>query len=254
MGHIFININFINNACMHALHHILCQETWPTWDHLFTMSYDHVSDNAISVIKLDLFSWYREHVGNLSDVKMVVAPAASRKVLANADLAVGQLLLSPMSPNVNIAKDANVKVPTSAVGLGVVMTHPQTGFACHGFVSPPRFDTGVCTATLTTGHPASKKPSEYMVPFWVVRTTSDRTKANTCLRVEQRNAMAQEHSVAYDLPVMVNSAPIKSGEEILLYKNDKEQRKYMVPKPSPKPAARAPPAAKGPAAKKPKRA
>ena len=108
----------------------------------------------------------------------------------------------------------------------------------------------VHTYIITIAAPPPPKPDksatplrkDLIVPYWLVRTTSDKDKANMkdgTLKSTTTIGIGNEEwaEEAIIIPVLVNSKVLEEGDELLVYKEDgKNKAESLAPAPKPEAA------------------
>ena len=183
-------------------------------------------DARVEAVKSKLRSaLYDMYTLSDSNDKLRVHIKPQRGVIVKDNVKNGELRLVPMSPNIGVA--AKVNIPTSAIACGE-MVDDQNAFILPKIHN--RKDETLVSA------------EDYVVPFWYVRSTSDKEKVNvhitsstvTCLMTTAFG----EAKTSIDVPLMRNTRALKAGAELLTYKADALTK--LDPRKREAPAASAP--------------
>jgi len=140
-----------------------------------------------------------------NDVSIVFKPAVHRGVSVNKAFPIGQMTLVAFTTSIN--KVGSAKLPDDHVYMRDVHG-PMHGLD----------QIDVCLTPMRQGPPdpaaaastTTKPKAPIVVPYWFVRPTSEKDKAN----VEPGCTFENNISV----PVYVNIKPLKKGQELLVYK------------------------------------
>ena len=135
------------------------------------------------------------------DARVVFKPTQKRSVVANRAFPPKQLVLVAFSPN--IFRVGSGKVPEEHVALNGV--RGPIGSAINAYITPVR------QGPVEDGKLA--KPP-IIVPFWYVKTTVYAAMAN--MKCDVRTAEVMGTNV--DIPVYVNTAAVKKGQELVAFK------------------------------------
>ena len=148
-----------------------------------------------------------------------------RGVIVKDNVKSGELRLVPMSPNIGVAAKANI--PTIPIACGEMVDDQ------HAFILPKIHNKK--DETLVSAE-------DYVVPFWYVRSTIDKEKANvhiTSSTVEcTMNTAVGTVKTNIAVPIMCNTRALKADIELLTYKA--EALTNLDPRKREAPAASAP--------------
>lgn len=139
-----------------------------------------------------------------NDVSIVFKPTVHRGVLVNKAFMVGQMTLVAFTTSINQVGSA--KLPDEHVYMRDVHG-PMHGLdQIDVYLTPLR--QGPPDPAAERSHSKPKAP--IVVPYWFVRSTSEKDKANV------EPGCTFEYNIS--VPVYVNIKPLKKGQELLVYK------------------------------------
>ena len=160
-----------------------------------------------------LFHTFRLHQPHVC-VDMKFINGKDRHVFAAAKYPAGGLKLVSYSGNLyNVAVEGKEKVPSGAYIQLKIRMKEVTGHvftATFTAASAPKADATTAFA------------KELIVPFWLVRSTSDKERANmhrSTVPYKASMATGKEESTCdpVQVPILQNTRPLKEGEELLTY-------------------------------------
>ena len=157
-------------------------------------------------------------------VDLKLTAGKERHVFAADKYQVGTLKLVPFSLNIGkiAVEETEKRVPQQHIKLKLRVGTVYT----------------VVVAAASTPKPdksANPLKKELIVPYWLVRSTGDKEKANM-----HHSTMTEE---AVMIPILQNSRVLQEGDELFVHKEEIEAKTESLA-PAPKPAARAPPRSK----------
>ena len=185
------------------------------WDYNFSLNYDVLCDRAISAYKTEMYAQHAATADSLQDLRLVVGPGATRKVLVAGHFAKGALVLIAVTPSVCITK-GNVKdnkVPPSSIDCGLAFKHPRTSVECRLYLNSKT--QKMDTASDASGFSAKKPVDEFMAPFWLVGTTQDEKQVNCTLSM--RSSKVGDYTFLF--PTITNTKVVKDDAELLYYRS-----------------------------------
>jgi len=190
-----------------------------TWDVNFSTNTDYTNDFYISRMKVGLNILHKKTI--TQELVLTVLPSNARAVHAKVMFRKGALTLVPVSPTIGITLG---KPAPAALDLGFVYQHATFKKDAFFFATPKV--TLKPNKEDVTGTIPGKVCSEFVVPFWLVASTPDKTKANMAMEVKIVDVAG-----ALVIRVMVNTVTIKAGDELLIYaptgaKNKWEEGEY----------------------------
>jgi len=136
-----------------------------------------------------------------------------KKVIAACDI--DKITLAPVSTSIGYAKVDGESAANQLCYLGVLMQHKGTAY--HFWIS-------ACSIFAKDGV-AADKAKWFVEPFWLVQETTDPAEANMEInqdRLEDESSK-EPFTIVVKLPTMVNTRPIKCGEELMILKKKKDK-------------------------------
>ena len=169
------------------------------WDYTFENNAQVMSARACAAAQRILGEMHDASVAGFKDkIELVCNPPPARAVRVTAACKKGDLVFAPYTTTVNCTKGGE-NIPQTSLDLGVAFEHPDS----HKDVT--------VYATAKMQPPEPNKPV-FLVPFWLVGTTPDASKANMTMRAAQ---CPSDNTRC--MPIMENHRALKVGETLLLF-------------------------------------
>ena len=147
-------------------------------------------------------------------------------IKVDADFKTRDFELTAMTPSISIVLDkegkCTVTESATCLSLGPLFDHggeKARGFLRAATVLPPEDAAGKVLARGTT----VKESTSFVSTYWLVRSTSVKSESN-CAREAQIVSVKAEYDKDHKkeanikVPVIVNTKPLKEGDELLYYK------------------------------------
>jgi hypothetical protein len=169
---------------------------------------DIVADVCKARVKVALYDAYFKHAKCNDKLRVHIKPHKGVSVKDDCSFKLGQLCVVPFSPIVSLAKKGDDgALPANAVMCGDAYEN-VIAYVTPKIVEPQRAKEAALRKSGVSVQSADA--SILIVPYWFIRTTSDKSLANmeTCAI----------HVNSTSVPIMKNIAAIKGGEELMVYK------------------------------------
>jgi hypothetical protein len=173
------------------------------WDYTFGSNEEYLADLAVGNYKNAIHGIHLQHADCLVKLNITVLPTSARTVTAVVNVGIGKIVLAPASPTVGAAKKS---VPPNSVDLGAIEEVPN--FRVYASPKVQLRENGDLGS--------SDKPravatcSEFLAPFWFVKTTLIVGDANMEL-------VQVEHG-GFFIPCLKNTRAIKKGEALQVHR------------------------------------
>ena len=192
-------------------------------------------------MKIALQSAFTARFYDLPHLEIQLKPKKGVFVGGTQKLKANAIMLIPVTTNVSIIT-LQMQRGTASVSLGIVGQHPKTLMDLIGVASPPRMVLNVPQQVdgklRVVGQKTIASDSPYMIPYWIVDSTTDADMANiehseikVAVKTEVGNQPGGSIDQTITIPVMRNTKALLPGRELLIFSKSQKRtaEAYVAP-------------------------